>query len=118
VWLPGSHWAAFRWRFWVDICSQRLRCLLLPDCLAPFFCSSWYGVTFDQSELAPIPLQRSRGSALLTRPDIMIGLALGPIMNFGSFLGKRIVDHLPEGVFVLIIEAVLVIAGLTFPVRG
>jgi hypothetical protein len=48
----------------------------------------------------------------------VIGLALGPIMILGSFLGKRIVDRLPERVFVVIIEAVLVIAGLTFLIRG
>jgi hypothetical protein len=59
-----------------------------------------------------------RQTSILTRSDVVIGLALGPIMILGSFLGKRIVDRLPERVFVVIIEAVLVIAGLTFLIRG
>jgi uncharacterized protein len=39
-------------------------------------------------------------------------------MIFGSFLGKCIVDRLPERVFVAIIEAVLIVAGLLFLIRG
>jgi uncharacterized protein len=59
-----------------------------------------------------------RQSSILSRSDVLIGLALGPIMILGSFLGKRIVDRLPEKVFVAIIEAVLVIAGMMFLIRG
>jgi uncharacterized membrane protein YfcA len=57
-------------------------------------------------------------AALLTWPDTVTGLALGPVMILGSFAGKRIVDRLPERVFVALIEAVLVIAGGMFLVRG
>lgn len=59
-----------------------------------------------------------RQTAVLTRFGISVGLALGPIMILGSFLGKRIVDWLSETVFVLLIEAVLIVAGLLFLVRG
>lgn len=59
-----------------------------------------------------------RQSSILTQSDAVIGLALGPIMILGSFLGKRIVDRLHERVFVAIIEAVLVTAGLAFLIRG
>ncbi len=59
-----------------------------------------------------------RESSILTRLDVLIGLAIGPIMILGSFLGKRIVDRLPERVFIAIIEAVLVTAGLIFLIRG
>jgi uncharacterized membrane protein YfcA len=59
-----------------------------------------------------------RQTAVLTLGGAGIGLALGPIMIFGSFLGKQIVDRLPERVFVAIIEGVLVVAGLLFLVRG
>lgn len=59
-----------------------------------------------------------RQTAVLTSRDVWIGLALGPIMVLGSFLGKRIVDRLPERVFVFLIEAVLIAAGLMFLVRG
>jgi|SRR5665213_1338270 len=59
-----------------------------------------------------------RQTSILTRADITIGLAVGPIMILGSFIGKRIVDRLPERFFVVIIEAVLVVAGATFLIRG
>jgi uncharacterized protein len=39
---------------------------------------------------------------------------LGPIMVAGSFAGKRVVDRLPERVFVLIIDLTLLAAGLMF----
>ena len=59
-----------------------------------------------------------RQAAVLTRFGVLVGLALGPIMILGSFVGKRIVDKLPEKIFVLLIEAVLIVAGLLFLVRG
>lgn len=57
-------------------------------------------------------------TGVLTWSGVVIGLALGPIMILGSFLGKRIVDRLSERVFVAIIEGVLVVAGVLFLVRG
>jgi uncharacterized membrane protein YfcA len=59
-----------------------------------------------------------RQASILTRTDVTTGLALGPVMIFGSWVGKRIVDRLPERVFVLIIEVVLITAGLAFLIRG
>jgi hypothetical protein len=59
-----------------------------------------------------------RQNALLTSRDLWIGLALGPVMILGSFLGKRILDRLPEKVFVALIEAVLVVSGLLFLIHG
>jgi len=56
--------------------------------------------------------------SLLTGPAVVAGLALGPIMIVGSWTGKRIVDRLPEWVFVLLIELTLVAAGLLFLIRG
>jgi uncharacterized protein len=53
-------------------------------------------------------------TAVLTLADVWIGLLLGPVMVAGSYLGKRIVDRVPEKAFVWIIEAVLGIAGLVF----
>ena len=54
------------------------------------------------------------GMAILTGRAAVAGLALGPIMIAGSYVGKRILDRLPEKVFVAIIEVVLVGAGLWF----
>jgi uncharacterized protein len=59
-----------------------------------------------------------RQTEVLNGSGALIGLALGPVMIAGSYVGKRIVDKLPEKVFVGIIEAVLIIAGLMFLVRG
>ncbi len=57
-------------------------------------------------------------AAVLSGSAVLVGLALGPLMVAGSYAGKRIVDRLPERVFVVIIEAVLVVAGLLFLIRG
>jgi uncharacterized protein len=57
-------------------------------------------------------------TSLLNLHVTWIGLAMGPIMIVGSFVGKKIVDRLPEKVFVLIIELTLVAAGVLFLIRG
>jgi len=57
-------------------------------------------------------------TAVLTGFGALVGLALGPIMIVGSWLGKKIVDRLPEKVFIGIIEGVLIVAGLLFLFRG
>lgn len=59
-----------------------------------------------------------RETSVLTMAAVTAGAALGPIMILGSFIGKRVVDRLSERIFVLIIEAVLIIAGLIFLIRG
>jgi uncharacterized membrane protein YfcA len=48
----------------------------------------------------------------------LVGVALGPVMIVGSLLGKRIVDRLPESVFVIVIEVTMVCAGLLFALKG
>ncbi len=59
------------------------------------------------------------GSAsVLTPPAFLIGLAIGAIMILGSFAGKTLLDRLPEKFFLVLVEAVLVVAGLTFLVHG
>ena len=57
-------------------------------------------------------------TAVLTTTGAVVGIALGSIMIFGSFVGKRILDRLPEKIFVLLIEATLLVAGLGFLIRG
>jgi uncharacterized membrane protein YfcA len=39
-------------------------------------------------------------------------------MIAGSYAGKLLLDRLPEKIFVLLIEASLVIAGVNFLIRG
>jgi uncharacterized membrane protein YfcA len=57
-------------------------------------------------------------TAILTSHSIAVGLALGSIMILGSFVGKKILDRLPERIFIFLIEATLLIAGLGFLIRG
>jgi uncharacterized protein len=59
-----------------------------------------------------------REASVLPLHTVVSGLMLGPLMILGSFTGKRVVDKLPEKVFILIIEVTLVAAGLLFIVRG
>ena len=59
-----------------------------------------------------------RQASVLKISAISAGLALGPIMVLGSFVGKKVVDRLSERAFVFIIEAVLITAGLLFLIRG
>ena len=54
------------------------------------------------------------GTAVLTVSNTIVGLSLAPIMVFGSFIGKRIVDKLPERLFVGLIEITLIVAGIGF----
>lgn len=77
------------------------------------------GIVGDRPRIArEISVSASSHASLLTGPSVAIGLALGPIMIAGSFTGKRIVDRLPEQVFVIIIEGVLIVAGLVFLIGG
>jgi uncharacterized protein len=59
-----------------------------------------------------------RQADVLPLHAVIVGLALGPVMIVGSLLGKRIVDRLPERVFVLIIEGTLIAAGVLFIIKG
>ncbi len=59
-----------------------------------------------------------RDAAILPMHSVLVGLMLGPIMVLGSFAGKRILDRVPERVFIWLIEATLVAAGLLFIVKG
>jgi uncharacterized protein len=59
-----------------------------------------------------------RQASALTSSAIVVGIVLAPVMIAGSYLGKRIVDRMPERAFVIVIELVLVAAGLLFVLRA
>ena len=93
--------------------------------MAPFFLS--YGLVkgayIGTEALATVvmhvvKLAAYQGMAILTPRAMATGLALGPIMIAGSYVGKRILDRLPERVFVVIIELVLVGTGVWFLIAG
>lgn len=51
---------------------------------------------------------------LMTAPIVGVGLYLGVVMILGAWLGRRILDLLSERAFLLIIETLIVLAGLQF----
>lgn len=55
---------------------------------------------------------------ILSTQSILAGLALGPIMVLGSWIGKKVVRRLPERIFVVLVEVTLLIAGVNFLFRG
>jgi uncharacterized membrane protein YfcA len=52
--------------------------------------------------------------ALLGWDTFAVGMAMGIVMIFGSFTGKKIVDRLPRIWFTRIVEAVVLITGIGF----
>lgn len=93
--------------------------------MAPFFLSYGLikGAYIGTEALATVIMHVTKliaygGTAILTVNNTGVGLALGPIMIFGSFVGKKVLDRLPERLFILIIEATLILAGLGFLIYG
>lgn len=93
--------------------------------MAPFFLaaglvkSAYIGTEAAATVVMHVAKLVAYGSAaLLTAATVGIGLVMAPVMIAGSVIGKRIVDRLPERVFVAIIEVVLIVAGLVFLIGG
>jgi len=93
--------------------------------MAPFFLA--YGLVkgayIGTEALATVVMHLTklvayRRAAVLPEASLVAGLAIGPIMIIGSWIGKRIVDRIPEHAFVLLIEATMTVAGLLFLIRG
>jgi hypothetical protein len=58
------------------------------------------------------------GYALVSLKIILVGLAIGAIMFLGTYLGKHILNRVPEKMFPYIIEGVLLLSGIIFILRG
>ena len=93
--------------------------------MAPFFLA--YGLVkgayIGTEALATVVMHVTKlgvygGYSLLGAQTVLVGMAIGVVMFGGSYLGKRILNWLPERVFPYVIEVVLVAAGLLFVVRG
>lgn len=89
--------------------------------MAPFFLAAGLvkGAYIGTEALATVvmhvtKLAAYRSAAVLPLHAVGMGAVLGPLMIAGSYLGKRILEHMAERAFVWIIEAVLVGAGLWF----
>lgn len=111
----------------IGACSSFLSALLgsVGPLMAPFFLAYGLlkGAYIGTEALATVVMHVFKliaygRSDLLEWHTSLIGLLLGPIMVFGSFFGKKIVDALPEEAFVLVIDITLAAAGLLFLVRG
>ncbi len=57
-------------------------------------------------------------SALLTEATLAIGLLIGIVLLIGAYVGRRILDRVPERIFPLLIELVLVVSGTHLLVFG
>ena len=93
--------------------------------MAPFFLA--YGLIkggyIGTEALATVVMHMTKlgvygGYDLLGARTVLVGVAIGAVMFLGSYLGKRILERVPERVFPYIIEGVLVAAGLLFVIRG
>jgi uncharacterized protein len=93
--------------------------------MAPFFLAyglvkgAYIGTEALATVVTHVTKLLAYGAAMvLTTSSVVAGIALGPIMVAGSAAGKRIVDRLPERVFVVVIEATMMAAGTLFLLRG
>jgi uncharacterized membrane protein YfcA len=57
-------------------------------------------------------------AAVLTWRTGLIGLALAPAAAGGAWSGKKVVDRLPVAVFVILVEAGLIVSGLLLLITG
>lgn len=87
--------------------------------LAPFFLayglvkSAYIGTEAAATTVMHITkLATYGGTGVLTAHAATYGLALAPIMLAGSYAGKRLLDRMPERIFVAVIELVLLVAGI------
>lgn len=93
--------------------------------MAPFFLA--YGLVrgayIGTEALATVMMHITKlgvygGYSLIDLNIGLVGVAIGSVMFGGSYLGKRILDRLPAARFQLIIDAVLLVAGLLFVIGG
>jgi uncharacterized membrane protein YfcA len=93
--------------------------------MAPFFLA--YGLTktayIGTEALTTVIMHLTKlvvygQNSLLSVQAMSVGLALSPVMILGSYLGKLVVERLPERMFTVLIEVTLVAAGILFLWRG
>jgi uncharacterized membrane protein YfcA len=93
--------------------------------MAPFFLA--YGLMrnayIGTDALATVAMQGTKlavfSSAQVLKPELIVaGFTLIPFMIGGTVIGKRLLDCVPERVFALLIEGMLVVVGLNFLIHG
>lgn len=93
--------------------------------MAPFYLA--YGLSrnayIGTDAFATVFMQTTKLATLgaarfITWPVFINGLVLVPFMIVGTLIGKRMLERLSERAFALMIEAVMVVSGLHFLLRG
>lgn len=56
--------------------------------------------------------------ALIGIHTLLIGIAIGAVMILGTYVGKRLLNKVPENIFPYIIEGIMLVAGVLFIIRG
>jgi uncharacterized membrane protein YfcA len=89
--------------------------------VTPFFLAYGLrrGAYIATEALCAMGMHLTRGAALaryalLTWEAVVVGLVLGATMFAGSWLGRRLLDRMSERVFLVAVEALLVVLGLHF----
>jgi uncharacterized membrane protein YfcA len=93
--------------------------------IAPFFLGYGLlkGAYIGTDALATVTMQGTRlavfgGLDLVTGQTLLVGLGIGAVTFTGTYIGKRLLDILPERYFPYIIEATMIAAGLRFVIWG
>ncbi len=93
--------------------------------IAPFFLAFGLvkGAYIGTEALSALLMHASKliaygGGDALSLRAIYIGMMLGPMLIVGTYLGKRLVNHLPERFFKCIVDIAIVVVGLAFLVGG
>ena len=93
--------------------------------MAPFFLA--YGLMrnayIGTDALATVAMQGTKlavfGGAQVLKPELIVaGFTLIPFMIGGTVIGKRLLERVPERVFAVLVEVMLVVAGLNFLIYG
>ncbi len=93
--------------------------------MAPFFLA--YGLMrnayIGTDSLATVAMQGTKlavfGGAQVLKPELIVaGFTLIPFMIAGTVIGKRLLERVPERVFAVLVEGMLVVAGLNFLIYG
>jgi uncharacterized membrane protein YfcA len=93
--------------------------------IAPFFLGYGLmkGAYIGTDALATVTMQSTRlavfgGLDLVTEKTLLIGVGIGAVTFMGTYVGKRLLDILPERYFPCIIEATMLASGLRFLIWG
>lgn len=93
--------------------------------LAPFFLAfglvrgAYIGTEALGTAVMHVTKMATYGAAeVFSMNALAYGLALAPVMIAGSYAGKRVVDRVSPRLFTALVEAVLVIFGILFLLRG